>query len=97
MARLKPKFISPCVAEKYTRSRLARIAEFSNNGWGKNGLQGGLISLTNHEDGDFVVNLYSLDPQVKVSVDPRHLCLTEHDWAALEKIIEERKKNGTVD
>jgi hypothetical protein len=87
MAKIpKPKFISPCVAEKYTRGSAGRIAEFSNRGW--NGLKGGLISLFNHTDGSFSVQLYSLDDEVKVSVPPKNLVLSDQQFEEYKALRE---------
>ena len=84
----KPRFISPCTAERYTRARQMRIAEFSNAGSGINGLQGGLITLNNYSDGQFFVHLYNLDPHVRVRVPLENLVLHDDE---IEKLIEMRK------
>lgn len=81
---MKPRIISPCTAERYTRNPDARIAEFSVNG------AGGLLSVTDAEGyrntppgTKAVVELYRLDDTIAVRVDPDRLHLGEADRAKL--------------
>lgn len=85
----KPRVISPCVAERHNWSRNSRIVEFSNNGW--EGLKGGLMALTNLPNQDFLVELYCLEPGVRVRVPVENLDISIED---LNKLIE--RKNSQL-
>lgn len=83
---MKPRIISPCTAEHYTKDPDARIAEFSVNG------AGGLFSITDSVAKSYsttppgtkaVVELYRLDDTIAVRVDPDRLDLGEADRAKL--------------
>lgn len=62
----KPKLKSPCVADRYGLPG-ERIAEFSIGG------KGGLISLRQDGEGVPIIELYQLDPEIKVRVKPELL------------------------
>jgi hypothetical protein len=58
-----PRVLTRCVANHYADKTRERIVEF----------EGGLISFRRQSDGTLLVNLYSLDANVRVGVDPAHL------------------------
>ena len=68
----KPVVNPTCVADKYAGPH-EQIIEFSNGTRAQRSLKGGLISFRNRSDGTLEVQLYRLDPDVKVDVEDGHL------------------------
>ena len=90
MKRTKPSIKSPCTAERYNDQKWSRIAEFCGE------VGGGLIKVSDWTvDGvAFVrVELYRLDKDVRVRCDAHQLELSDNQWAALEKIVDQRRKD----
>lgn len=69
---MKPRVLTKCVANHYAASN-ERIVEFSFPGTKDHEQKGGLVSFRRLSDGTTIVNLYGLDDDVKVVVDPKHL------------------------